>query len=228
MTISEPEETTGEHWILSEVGFAISVEGSLNPRIFHPQWFVREGLLRAKEAEDAKIELAADDYSLFRTRDFTTEVTRDSLIMVTQNQAFEDPLRDLFMNVFRLLRHTPLTEMSISRTTHWRVNPLTANDGPSANWDRLLPLAQWDALLDGLAPTGVAVNGLTPTGIKSVVSVEPSNEEDALIFVGCRYEWDLAEDAAGDDLLRILKDEWGNAHDHAEQATRWILGLLKP
>src|SRR3954453_12394504 len=79
LSLGEPLKSEGDSkWILEDVGLALTVAGTLNPGILHPQWFAREGLLRPSEAADAKVELAADDYLLFRTRDFTTEASRDS------------------------------------------------------------------------------------------------------------------------------------------------------
>ena len=111
------------YWLRHEVGLALMVEGTMNPGIFHPQWFVRENLLRSAEAETATIEMSTNDYALFRTQDFTTEVSRDGLTLLTRNEAFEPTLKDIFSNIFKLLKHTPLKEFTISRFMHWKATP---------------------------------------------------------------------------------------------------------
>jgi hypothetical protein len=223
---SHPRES--QYWITEDVGLALTAEGTLNPGIIHPQWFARHDLLHWKEADDATVEISADDYTLFRTRDFTTEVSRRSLTIATYNQAFEPQLRDLFIGTFRLLVHTPLRELSVSRFTHWRINPLVQQKEPPVAWAKFMRLTRWQEVLHSPTPVGIAVKGVTGAGVESLVSVEPSDKEGALVYVGCRYDWSLAEDSPANDLIRIIKEDWSDARQHADRAINWVLRELTP
>jgi hypothetical protein len=50
---------------LSEV--AVVILGSLNPRIFTPDWFARHGLISAKDADSAVVDIVTAQVASFRT-----------------------------------------------------------------------------------------------------------------------------------------------------------------
>lgn len=227
---NRPSTSSGEsnYWLRREVGLALMVEGTMNPGIFHPQWFVRENLLRSAEAETATIEMATNDYALFRTQDFTTEVSRDGLTLLTRNEAFEPALREIFSNIFRLLKHTPLRKFTISRFTHWKATPTTTSEQGLVYWENLLPLKPWNELLHEVDPRGIAVSGLAEKNLNCTLAVEPSSREGANVYVGARYTWDLPDGDSANSVLLILDQEWDIARAHTEGSVAYLLGLLTP
>jgi hypothetical protein len=185
-------------------------------------------LLRKIEADNAAVELAADDYSLFRTRDFTTEVTRDSLSMATRSEEFELSLREIFSRTLRLLRHTPVTDLTVSRFKYWRPDPSTKDFEEGLDWSALVMVSKWSKLIVDPSPRGVAIRGRTATGISVTMAIEPELSNSDLVYVGCRYDWKLTESDGMTQLLRILDDDWTTIRKHADDVSQFALHSLLP
>jgi hypothetical protein len=219
---------SARQWLLHQADLSLTVEGTLNPGIIHPQWLAREGLLQAPEADNANIELAADDYSLFRTRDFTTEVTRDSLSMATRSEEFESSLREIFSGTLQLLRHTPVTELTISRFKYWRADPSETHFVGPLDWSNLAMVDGWSDLIENPSPRGIAINGRTADGTPVTMAIEPDEEDGLeLIYVGCRYDWKLRENDGMVHLQQVLNEHWDATRQHADAVSKFALSLLR-
>ena len=57
--------------------------GSLNPTIFHPEWFVRQGLLPRGEAERAETQIISPQVADVRFSDFGLQVLPNRLSVQT-------------------------------------------------------------------------------------------------------------------------------------------------
>ena len=155
-----------------QTGLHLLVDGHLNPFIFMPEWFHAEDLLRDEEVEEAKKSITKSvtsdsSFLAFKAGEFSFVVSRNSLEIFSNSEGLELPLRDLMLNIFSLLRHTPLTRLTISRSAH------LASDRPSPSapyWSVLLPLAPFEPLLG--KPTVVDISakdvaGPVPEGHRS-------------------------------------------------------------
>src|SRR5687767_7777928 len=100
---------------------SIVILGSLNPQIFQPEWFARMELIRPIEAEAARIEAVTSEVTVFHADWFHLQVTRDRFGVTASDGRFEQPLRDLVLGTFTLLRHTPVTAIGLNRLMqfHW-------------------------------------------------------------------------------------------------------------
>jgi hypothetical protein len=189
-------------------GLHLVVEGHLNPAILVPGWFRREGLLRDEEVDAAEANLSADSsFVAFRTGDFSFVVSLDRLEVFSNHEGLEPVLRDLVLNVFTLLRHTPLTSLTISRSAHL-ANSLDASDAPE--WTSLISYDPFEPVLGRFVPVDVSARsteGPVPEGSEVVLSVQPSRDKNASLFIECRYTYPLA----GDDSAELLNDRLKNA-----------------
>jgi len=223
-----PAKLSTRRWLLDQVDLTLSVEGTLNPGIIHPQWLARQGLLRLAEAESASIEISADDYSLFRTSDFTTEVTRDSLSMATKSEEYEITLKDIFSRTLQILKHTPVKEFTISRFKYWRADPSETHFTGPMDWSQLVMVDGWSNLIAKPSPRGVAIGGMTNGGTPVTMAIEPGEEvSDDLIYVGCRYDCKLNEDDRVAQLQRILETQWDDTDKHADQVSEFALNSIR-
>lgn len=225
-------EERGEPWLVHQVELSLTVEGDLNPAIIHPQWLAREALLTNAEADAAQIQIAADDYSLFNTLDFTTEVSRESMSMTTRSEEFEPSLREIFSGTLRLLRHTPVHSLTISRFKYWRPNPTFRSEfenGP--DWRAIFPMNHWEQLIHDVKPRGIAIEGTTPDKdrIPVTLAVEPGEGGLLdLVYVGCRYDWDLDENGGVEHLQEILENKWNQMRKHSQDVSSSVLKVLEP
>jgi hypothetical protein len=223
-------EPTPDEFLRVRVGLHLLVDGHLNPFIFVPEWFHKEDLLRDYEIDDAKKSLATDSSFLaFKTEDFSFVVSRNSLEIFSNSGHLELTLRDLMLNIFSLLRHTPLTRLTISRSAHLAS---AASPAVSPHWPSLLPPSPFEPLLG--KPTVVDVSaqgsaGPVPEGSQVAISIQPSSIENATLFIECKYSYNLLsdEDTGSATVFHdILKNAIEATRDHSETAYDTFSKLL--
>lgn len=141
---------------VSDDGIGVVLVGDFNPKIYQPAWFASQNLLRASEAESANIELIHPDFTSFSTDVLVMQVTRNRFLLTTKSSAYRSHLKDLVLGTFRLLAHTPLTQMGINTWVRVRFR----ND---QDWHRfghfLLPKSPWEGLLAKPGTSFVSVRG---------------------------------------------------------------------
>lgn len=221
-----------------EVGLQIDIEGHINPSIFLPQWFGREGLLTDGEVNDASDSLDEDEgYVFFRTKDLALEATLERLRLYSVHEGLQLAYRDLALNIFALLRHTPLTSLRVIRFAHLApappVNqPVSTLVHPQLAWERMANLDPWAGLINESTVASVSVEGLGPGDSHATVTVEPSHLENAVVFVACSYVYELTprpeknDGTSSDVLVAALKDEWEKVVTHSEQVFNYVGNTL--
>lgn len=221
-----------------EVGLQIDIEGHVNPGIFLPQWFGREGLLTDGEVDEASNSLDQDEgYVFFRTQDLALEATLERLRLYSVHEGLQLAYRDLALSVFTLLRHTPLTSLRIIRFVHLApAPPVNQPVGPLLHpplaWESMANLDSWANLINDSTLASVSVEGVGPGGSRATVTVEPSHLENALIFTACSYGYNLTptsdrEDSTSSDVLvATLKDEWDKVVAHSEKVFEHVGNVL--
>lgn len=211
---------TPDEFVRVRTGLHLLVDGHLNPFIFVPEWFHTEDLLRDYEFDDAKKSLTSDSSFLaFKTGEFSFVASRNSLEIFSNSGHLELPLRDLMLNIFSLLRHTPLTRLTISRSAHLAsaISPTV-----SPHWPSLLPPSPFEPLLG--KPTVVDISaqgsaGPVPEGSQVTISIQPSSIENAALFIECKYLYHLPSDegTGSTGIFRdILKNATETTRDHSE------------
>ena len=233
---AEVESTEGavepapDEFVRVRAGVHLLVDGHLNPFIFVPEWFHREDLLRDEEVSEAKKSMTSDSTFLaFKTEAFSFVVSRNSLEIFSNSEGLELTLRDLMLNIFSLLRHTPLTRLTISRSVHLAsaVSPTI-----SPHWFSILPPAPFEPLLG--KPTVVDISargsaGPVPEGSQVTISIQPSTVERAALFIECRYSYDLPSDegiGSTDIFPDLLKGAMETTKDHSESTYAAFSELL--
>ena len=211
-------------------GLHLLVDGHLNPLLFVPTWFLREGLLRQEEVKTAQATQTADSSFLaFNTNDFSLVVSLDSLEIFANSDSLEPVIRDLMLNIFTLLRHTPLSMLTISRSVHL-ANSVEPSTVPS--WSRLLPLAPFEQVLGKAAVVDISVEGSAgpvPENSQVTISVQPSKVQGAALFIECRYAYGLASDdrtASVDALIDLLKSAMETTRYHSDNTFKHFSNLL--
>jgi len=209
-------------------GVNIVLLGSLNPAIFHPAWFAREKLIQLEEAERADIKIVSPEVSVFSIGWLALEVTLDRFAARTTQIQHLEPLRDLVLGTFSLLRHTPVKQMGINRLAHFR-SP--SEDEWHKLGHRLAPKEPWAGLLEKPGMRRVSMLGQRPDQYRGriTVSVEPSvilKPGFGVYFeVNDHYDNDADEKANEcDRMLEILRACWQTSLDRASHI---MLTLMK-
>jgi len=125
-------------------GANVVLIGSFNPKIFQPEWFLRQNLLPESEAEEADIKVIHPEVCQFETERFVIQVTSERFIAASKASTNPEPLRDLVLGAFFILEHTPVTAMGLNRQMHFQMNS-------ESEWnkigDRLAPKEGWTGVL---------------------------------------------------------------------------------
>jgi len=100
-------------------GGSIVLLGTFNPKIFQPEWLVRQQLLSEPEAETADIKVISPQISHLETEKYVLQVTNEKFVAASKPNASSAPLRDLVHGAFFILEHTPVTP-SPSTSTAFR------------------------------------------------------------------------------------------------------------
>ncbi|VEN73319.1 conserved hypothetical protein [Candidatus Desulfarcum epimagneticum] len=208
-------------------GLSIVFIGTFNPKIFSPLWFSSEKLIRKQEAEQAQNQLIHPDVVSFNLDWLALQVTRDRFSAGTTKEPYEEILRDLVLGTFKLLRHTPLTQMGINWERHFRIDSVE-------KWHRighaLAPKNIWNNLLDNPGLTRLSI-GEAPRrdGLKGkiTVGVAPSPRVQPGIFIDINDHvevQDTGNTLGADEIINVLENRW---EDSSTRSNDIISGLLE-
>lgn len=206
---------------------SIVVVGDMNPRIFHPLWFAREGLLTESEAEEADIKLIHPDISAFSANWLEVQVSREKFIISTKMEAYFEPLRDLAIGTFSLLAHTPLKAVGVNFDRHVKarqekLEELTNKFAPKNFWEEKGLNTQFEGISVSIDKSTVE----HPIRFLKV-KIEPSALIESGIFLNFNYHTQLKAKAGkqkyGDELVAILNQDWANMKKEIDQITEKII-----
>jgi len=104
-------------------GASIILLGSFNPSIFQPMWFAAHNLISKQEGESAGTRVVHAQVSSFSVGDWLElQVTEERFAASTLQEPSFEPLCDLVLGTFQLLRHTPIQKMGLNREFHFRMS----------------------------------------------------------------------------------------------------------
>lgn len=209
-------------------GVSVVLVGSFNPAIFHPAWFAREKLIQHEEAERAEVKIVSPQVSVFSIGWLGLEVTLDRFAVRTTQIQHAEPLRDLVLGTFGLLRHTPLAHMGINRQAHFRS---TSEEEWHALGHRLAPKEPWAGALEKPGMKQLSMQGQRPDSYRGriTVMVEPSLKTKpgvgVHLEVNDHYDNDVDEKGGEcDRMMEILAAVWQTSF---ERSWRIMQTLMK-
>ena len=205
---------------------AVVLLGQFNASIFQPAWFAAEGLIKKREAEDAKIELIRKDISVFSLEWCNILADRDRFQITTTQESAYEPVRDLVVGAFSLLRHTPIKQMGINRDSHYRVE---SSERWHAFGHALAPKEHWQGILDKPGLMGMTMEERPRRdGLSGYVrvTVGPSEQVPQGIYIGVNSHHDLVgskEVLASDVMLDIIKKTWVDTLSRSNEITQLLI-----
>lgn len=119
----------------------IVMAGSINPAIFHPDWFIRHQMISEDAATDVAV--VSHDISEVRLGNVNLVSVADKLILSTTNIAYAEILQDLAKGILAKLPHTPLKACGINHEAVYSADSVE-------HWHRightLAPKEIWESL----------------------------------------------------------------------------------
>jgi len=212
----------------------ITLIGSFNPKIFHPEWFFLNNLIRKQEKEAAEIRFITNDVASFKMEWLIIEVMRERFSASAIGDVSFEQLRDLILGTFELLNHTPVTmvgfnydyDFEVSDKAYWHEIGYFIS-GKSNLWGKVLP----DPRLLSLnieSPMEESIDFITR---KLSVTVSPSSKnviETGLHFhVNDHFEAKDKEKSITAAIVgTVLKERWDVSQKYAEAAVMSALQLI--
>lgn len=102
------------------LNLAVVIIGNFNPAIFQPEWLKNKGLIRDNEASPENLKVIHRELTVIETEDFKLEIRPSRFQLQTNQEPFQEPLKDLIVNIFKLLGETPISAFGINFTRHFK------------------------------------------------------------------------------------------------------------
>lgn len=107
---------------------ALVTIGSFNPVIISPTWLEKKGALGKDEEERATIELIHREMTQFSLGWSSCRVTPERFELACDSKAYFEPTKDLFQNIFKVLRETPVIAIGINHVIIFDLGDATKFD----------------------------------------------------------------------------------------------------
>ena len=180
---------------------AIVLVGSLNPPIFHPQWFAGNGLIEQKEAEAAEIEVIHKEISIFRMDWLAIKVDQQRFVA----EIFEAPYiraSDLLVRTFKeFLIHTPITMLGINRRVHFTVGDEEKRNKIGKALAPHDPWGKWGAEIEGSSKENRG-------GLRSLTMEQRDLADRKKGYVRCKIEPSKKVDPQGGGIYMEVNDHY--------------------
>ncbi len=209
---------------------SIVVLGSFNPRIFHPEWFIRKGIIEEWDFSEDKTIVVVPDMAQLALPD-----QRDLLVLLNKYQLKSSmasnysSLKDLVSSTFAILPETPVTSMGmnfhsiikISDLDHWK--SFGQKLAPRETWigaigyvndlddTKQLELGLWDMTMN--IPRNDDLKGF----MRARLNVEGSTKARTIRF-SMNSHVELGDKGAR-MVPTVLKDRWDNSLEFAKDFT---------
>ncbi len=207
-------------------GASIVFIGSFNPAIFHPSWYVAEGLRSKTELENAEVGVITGDMCSFRTEQYALHALNNRFMISTTQVPLYDSLRDLAVGTFRILRHTPLAKLGLNREVHFR---LDSEEVWHAIGHKFAPKQHWQPILKNPGMRALMIEGMRPDGLAGAVNVrvEPSNRVENGLFVEINDHFEVEDTLArsANAILSTAEEQWTESLRRSDEIIQHIGGL---
>jgi hypothetical protein len=115
--------------------------GDFNPAIVQPFWLANRKLIREQEAQNADVRMIHNDLAIFDIGWVFFNVSRYRFEVKTTQEPYFEAVRDLIIEIFRILKETPLTSIGIN---HLRYFDLKDKDRYYHFGNKIAPLNLWN------------------------------------------------------------------------------------
>lgn len=197
--------------------------GSLNPAIFHPEWFVRQGLLPLGEADRAETIVISPQVANVRFPDFGLQVLPNRLSVQTTDVSKAPRIHDLVTGILTKLPHTPISAAGLNQFLH------IPTEG-EANWhkigDTLAPKELiWHNLYESPGMANISIKsprqGRFPGSVN--IAVQPSALIPHGLMVSSNIEFQITDQVgSAAQVVDFIQTEWSNAIKEAKRVAEFI------
>lgn len=217
----------------------IIVLGSINPPIFEPAWLAAHDLINSQQFDEALTDanlLVAKEVTRISFSNVTIIAQEDRVQIGSPDATKYEYVRDLAVNIFSLLKHTPVKAVGINRRAHYRIQD-------EEKWhligDTLAPKDRiWKTILPnpGLcelkikSPRSDNLPGSTTIAIAPSQRVSPG---EFGVFISTNWHGDIVkpdesrypDTETAHKLVSFIESQWDNSMRCLDIAASKILGI---
>ncbi|MBM6884110.1 hypothetical protein H6A61_14665 [Bacteroides caecigallinarum] len=203
--------------------------GDFNPSIFHPYWLASKDLIQEEEAKNAKIEIVMNELSRFQLGEWLSiEVSRNRCDFKTMKKPYFYPMRDLAINIFKILNETPIKAVGINNVYDLS---LKNADNYYNFGDRLAPLNNWNDILTSPRLLNIEIIESTESGNTSFrrVSISPSEPELKVNFginFNINNHFNLEPNSNGYKASQLVEDKFDYCAANSKEIVSNILSKI--
>lgn len=202
--------------------------GSFNPAIFHPEWFLRQGIISDADLEKAVVEGVSPEISRCQFSGMSLEVLQDHLTLQTRDVSRQPILQDVILAILEKLPHTPIRACGLNSAHHYDL-------GDEAYWHKighaLAPKNIWNDLLLKPGMESLTIKGSREGEFSGHVNitVQPSKRFKFGLFIGSNTHYGSSD---RDPLLiekvkDFISSQWEEAYQMASKTAAMVFERIQ-
>ena len=207
--------------IAPEIGdVSVVLVGNFNPPIFHPSWFLGNGLIGEQEASAAEIEVIHREITIFRMDWISIRVEQDRFVAETQEAPFIR-LSDLVVRTFKeFLIHTPVRMLGINRRVHFSVGDEETRNRIGKTLAPHEPWGEWGKHIEGgdLQKRG---------GLRSLVMEQKDLDDRSKGYIRSKIEPSSKLDPKSNGIFMEINDHYEVEDPDGLSGCDEIIGILE-
>lgn len=221
------------YWEILNEEASIVLVGNMNPKIFHPEWFIRKGIVAEWDYSKDEIISLPDMSQMEVPNGCLVSVLLNKFVIRSSLESQYFSIRDLVIHTFSLLSETPILQMGMNFKSIIKIN---SEDKWKQFGSELAPQKYWkqaatfiDTLDENiqrhLGLWELAMNLPRPDSLEGFVrpkiTVLPQAGSYTLEF-SINNHVEITDASAG-TMIEILKENWDKSLNLAKELTNNIM-----
>ena len=200
--------------------------GDFNPVIIQPYWLLNKGLIREEEASNAKVGVIHNEIVKYELDWVGIEISKQRCEFSTTKSPYFDPTRDLGVNVFKILKETPIKSIGINHIFDLKL--------PNAEayyefGNTFCPLQNWEESLK--EPRLLVLEILEKErkdGLKGQYRIRITPADPKILYgvtvnINDHYDLELGQTGTNMEIVKKLEKNWANSVNRAKKTVENIL-----
>jgi len=197
---------------------ALVTIGSFNPVIISPLWLGIKGALGKDETESATVEMIHRELTQFSLSWAACRVTPERFELICDSIAYFEPTKDLFQNIFNVLRETPVTAIGINHVTVFDLGDATKFDqfgkflAKMDIWNEAISNSKLKTIEILEQPRGDKLSGYRNIRLEGVSNAKAKYG----VSISINDHFDVTSVS---DMLNIISQNWQSSFDKTKSIT---------
>lgn len=209
-----------------KVKHIITFIGDFNPKIFHPNWFVAEGILGKEEGSEAELKIIHNDLASFAIDWMFFEVTVNRCVIWTEKEPYFEALRDVAIGTFSILSHSPIKALGLN----WEFTYKSEKEEDlHLIGNMLAPKEIWDGVIENPGLRKMTMRSPKEGVFKGEINVniQPDvNTKYGVVFnLNDHYDLEEGENTllGSSQAIEVIQKDWQTSKERCKQIPTKLL-----